>query len=153
MSGGASLPQEVGHLKNYLAVTANFAQAAWNTVAKHEVFTVSGLVRMQVVPEIVTDLTSGGAATIQLGDDGNTARLIAATLLTNLTAGKLLLNTTPVALFNFTSCFDQIVNGNDFGYEILVAALTGGSIKFHCYWEPLDQNSPGSVVAGTGSTL
>ena len=47
---------------------------------------------------------------------------------------------------------DKVVSGGlDVGYEITGAALTGGSLEFHCVWVPLDDN--GLVEAGAGGTL
>ena len=53
---------------NYLAITADFTSATWNTVATHEILTVTGLVRLYVVAE-VTGNGAGATATIELGNE------------------------------------------------------------------------------------
>lgn len=145
---------------NHLAVTANMTQAAWNTAAKHEVFTVTGAVRLRlwaICAGTLTDAADG--AVIQFGHEGDTAAFIAATDAAGkngqtLTAGQLWYDASPDSLpATFaTAVLDLVLpNGQDVGYEITGAALTGGSIVFHCVWEPL--NSTGNVVAATGGAL
>jgi len=68
----------------YLSVTADFALAAWNTIATHEVFTVTGTVRVRIVPRISASLTSGGALTAQLGVAGATTAFVGNTALAAL---------------------------------------------------------------------
>lgn len=144
---------------NYLSVTANMTAAAWNTVATHEVFTVTGLVRMFIWIECTATLTDAAdGASIQFGHEAATNAFIASTA--GATAGAALIATgvlwydaTPDLLPSApaTSIFDKVINNYDVGYEITGAALTGGSLVFHCVWEAL--NSTGSVSAGAGGTL
>lgn len=146
---------------NYLTkVTINFAQSAWNTVAKHEVFTVTGLVRCVMYYHVTASLTSGGAATIAFGNDGNTGALAAAQDYTNL-----ITNTAPepgstVAAITQTGASLLLPSKNsdvvsadsrDQGYEIAAAAMTGGTIDAYCWWTPLSEGA--LVVAGTGGVL
>jgi len=137
---------------NYLAVVADFSSATWNTIATHEVFTVTGLVRMKVVAEVTINL-AGATATIELGYDADTDAWIATTTGTDLDAGDIWSDETPTEVQgNYSSMiFDKVVNGVDIGYEIKVAALTAGSITFHCWYEAL--NATGAVVAGSGGVL
>ena len=138
--------------KNYLAVTADFTSATWNTVATHELFTVTGLVRMKVIAE-VTGNGAGATATIELGNEGDTDLWIPTTTITDMVDGEIWADATPTEVDgNFSSLvFDKVVNDVDIGYEIKTAAATGGSIVFHCWWEPI--NSTGAVAAGDGSAL
>lgn len=137
---------------NYLAVVTSFASATWNTVASHEVFIVTGAVRMRIIPECTSDLTSGGAATIAFGLEGTTNAFIAATLGTDIDTGEMWLTGTPAKQFAFSSVIDRVISGGlDVGFEIAVAALTGGSITWHCVWEPI--NATGEVTAGLGGVL
>lgn len=137
---------------NYIAVTADFTSATWNTVATHEVFTVTGLVRMKVIAE-VTGNGAGATATIELGNEGDTDLWIPTTTITDLADGEIWADATPTEVDgNYSSLvFDKVVNDVDIGYEIKTAAATGGSIVFHCWYEAL--NSTGAVVAGDGSAL
>jgi len=153
---GASIdqPQEISHLKNYLAVTADFSSAQWNTVASHELFTVNGLVRLQIIPECTEDLAGGIGATISLGVEGSLLSLLGVTDYSVIDAGELWLDATlPAGIFSSSSVFEKVINNLDVGYNILVNPLTDGTMLFHCFWEPLNALNPGTVVAGTGGSL
>lgn len=137
---------------NYLAVTADMAVAGWETVATHEILTVTGNVRVKIVPVCTGDLTSAGVAGIQLGVAGTTNAFVANTTATGIDNGEAWLSNTPAFSYAVTSVVDAVVSGGtDVGYEIDTAALTGGSIVFHCWWQPL--SSGGAVVAGAGGAL
>jgi len=139
----------------YISVTADLTSATWNTVATHELFTVTGLVRMRVIAEVVTtgDDTSGNTSNIQLGVEDSTNDWIAATEVDDLTAGEIWADATPTETNgNYSSLvFDKVVNSKDVGYEITGEAATDGNIVFHCWYEAL--NSTGAVVAGDGSAM
>ena len=139
----------------YLTITADLSSETWNTVATHELFTVTGLVRMKVLAEVTVsgEDTSGDTATIQLGVEDSTNDWIAATQVDDLTAGVIWADATPTETNgNFTSLvFDKVVNGKDVGYEISVEAATAGTIVFHCWYEALKTGS--SVVVSDGSAM
>lgn len=137
---------------NYLKVTADFSSATWNTVATHEILVVTGPYRLIIIPECLLDLTSGGAATISLGDDISSSALIAATTATDIDVLEYWLSTTPARRYNKSSVIDIIVNGQDIGYEIATAALTGGQIDFHIWYMPLSDDAV-SIAAGAGGVL
>ena len=140
---------------NYIAVTADLSSATWNTVATHELFTVTGLVRMKVIAEVTVngDDTSGDTSTIQLGTEDATNGWIAATQVDDLAAGEIWADATPTETNgNYSSLvFDKVVNAKDVGYEIANEAATAGTIIFHCWYEAL--NATGAVVAGDGSAM
>lgn len=140
---------------NYIKVTADLSSATWNTVASHEIATVTGLVRMKLIAEVTTtgDDTSGNTSTIQLGVEGTTNDWIAATEVDDLAEGELWNDATPTVAQGDTSSymFDKLVNGLDIGYEIAGEAATAGVIDFHIFWLPI--SSDGSVVAGAGGSL
>jgi hypothetical protein len=141
--------------KNYLAVPVDFTSGTWNTVASHELFTVTGAVRLRILAEVTSDCTStGGAATAKLGVEGVTDAFIAATGEDDLDVGEAWVDATPTEKYgNFSSLIlDKVVLGGlDVGYEIEGEAFTTGGITFHCWWEAL--NSTGAVAAGTGVAL
>lgn len=153
-SGGANISNP-----NYLSVTATFTSATWNTDASHEVFTVTGLVRMKMWIECTaTLLDAADGATIQFGHESATNAIIGATNCARagaglLSTGCMWYDTSPLATPEASSSviMDYVVNGLDIGYEIDTAVLTGGSLVFHCAWEAL--NATGNVVAGTGVAL
>ena len=148
-------------LPNYFTVSADFASATWNTVASHEVATVTGLVHMIILPQCTETLTDAAdLATIQLGVEGSTAALIAATSAAGLAAStisatELWVDATPADLVATRSQFNAldffVGSGLDVGYEIGGQALTDGTIVFHIWWEAID--STGAVTAGAGGSL
>lgn len=145
---------------SYLAVTATMSSATWNTAAKHEVFTLTGLVRLRLLIECTTTLTDAAdGASIQFGHETTTDAFIASTGAAGaggntIAAGEIWCDTSPAEIAGdpATLALDRIVgNGLDVGYEITGAALTGGVLVFHCWWVPI--GSTGAVVAGAGGVL
>lgn len=137
---------------NYFAVTADLTSATWNTVAAHEIATVTGAVRVRILPICTSDVTSGGAITFILGTETTTNGMIASTDGTTIDAGEAWLTTTPSHLHAKTAVLDFIIAaGQDIGYTIGSNAATGGTIVFHVWWEPLD--ATGAVAAGAGGVL
>ena len=141
---------------NYFSVVADFTSATWNTVAAHEIATTMGAVHLIILPEVTAPITSGGGtATLVLGDETTTDSIIASTDSEALTTGEWWFDTTATRTVANKSVFEKtdlvVANGKDIGYTIGTEALTGGSITFHCWWEPID--GTGSVVAGAGGPL
>ena len=138
---------------NYLSVTADGTSATWNTAASHEIATVTGLVRMRILPVISTSLTGAGSD-ICLGTENDTDGFIAATSAVELDDTEIWWTSTAASNLPYVRLEhieDQIVNSDDVGYEVAVAAFGTGSIIFHIWWEGLD--STGAVAAGAGGTL
>ena len=136
----------------YLTVAIDMTSATWNTVAVHEVLTVTGLVHLKFVIECTADLASVGAPTIQCGHETDTDLYVANTAFADIDVNELWYSATPSAEGATSSAIvDRVINGLDVGYEILVAALTGGSLLFHVYWKPLENEA--SVVAGAGGVM
>ena len=156
--GSETTTPGIGH-PNYLSVTTLMTSATWNTAAKHEVFTVTGLVRARMWIECTDTLTDAAdGAAIQFGHETATNAFIASTNCARAGAGLISTGclwydasplTTPEVFA--TAVFDYVDNGLDIGYEITGAALTGGSLTFHCVWDAL--NSTGNLVAGAGGVL
>ena len=148
-------------LANYFTVTADMSSATWNTAASHELATVTGLVHIVIIPECTATLTDAAdGASIQLGVEGSTAALIASTGAAGaggntISTGELWLDATPADLTDNRTAQNaldfKVGNGHDVGYEITGAALTGGTIIFHIFWEPI--SATGAVVAGVGGSL
>ena len=141
---------------NYLPVTVDFSNATWNTVAVHEVFTVTGLVRVIIIPQCTENMA--GANNMKFGSAANIAAApwVATTLKVDIDAGDIWLSATPAAGYEYdggagASIIDAILSTNDVGYEVETGAATDGTIIFHCWWTAL---VPGStVVAGAGGVL
>lgn len=144
---------------NHIAVTATMTSATWNTAASHEVFTVTGLVRLRMWIECTGSLIDAAdAADIQFGVEGATNGIIGATGAAGkggvgIAANELWYDTSPATVYDTmaNTVMDYVINGLDIGYEITGAALTGGVLVFHCVWEPL--NDSGLVEAGAGGAL
>lgn len=141
---------------NYLSVTADFTSATWNTVAAHEIATVTGAVRMLILPECTaTVISTGTNASFVLGDETNTSSLIAASLLDGLATGEWWVDATitrTIATRTQMNALEFVVaNGKDIGYTISVNAATTGSIVFHMWWVAI--NATGAVAAGAGGVL
>lgn len=151
---GHATPDDLTGL-NYFAVTADLSSATWNTVAAHEIATVTGLVRVAIIAQVTVtgDDTSGNTSTIALGVAGSTSAMIAATDVDDLLAGELWYDATPTTIVEAygTAVLDFIVNGVDIGYTIAAEAATAGTIVFHVFWEGI--SSGAAVSAGTGGAF
>ena len=152
------------HHPNYFTVTADMTSATWNTVAAHEIATVTGMVRAQIIVEVTaTVVTTGTNGTIALGFEGNTSAIFSATALDAALTGDVFsavygsAATTPASGADAQSAlthaiFDVVVvAGKDIGYTIATNAATTGTLTFHVWWTPLD--STGAVTAGAGGAL
>jgi len=148
-----------GHA-NYLAVaTGTFdTTGTWSTVASHEIATVTGMVRMLIIAECVTSVSStSDTGTMALGDETTGDSIIAASTIGAgaMAAGELwvdaTLTRTILTRTQLNAVEFAVAAGKDIGYTVGTNALTAGSMVFHIYWTPLD--STGAVVAGEGGTL
>jgi len=138
---------------NHIAVSADLSATTWKTAASHEVFTVTGLVRLRMWIECTETVTSDGAATIQFGTEAATDAIIGSTDATALAANDLWYDTSPATVLDTyaNTVLDYIVTGLDIGYEIGTAATTNGTLVFHCVWDAL--NSTGNVAPGAGGAM
>ncbi len=112
------------------------------------IYTVTGDVYVQIFGLCQVALTSGGAATIELGISGNTAALIAQTTATDLDQYETWQDAGPEANPGAVPIDARgfvIANGADVILTIGTADLTAGDIDFCCRWFPISTN--GSVVA------
>ena len=135
--------QGVNSFKSTTSVT--FAAGTTGAVDTFSLFTVTGDVLLTIFAVCNTDLTSGGAATIEVGVAGNTAGLIAQTTATDIDDGDVWVDATPgVGVQALPGTF--IVNdGADVIYTVGTTTITGGVLEFYCLWRPL--SSDGNVVA------
>lgn len=142
-------------VEQYLANKIDLSQDTWNTVNTHKLFNITGLVKVKILAEVIEtgDDTSGDTAKIQLGFNGATNALIAATDVDDLAAGELWYDNTPTTSYDTpaNAIIERIVNGVDIGFEITGEAATAGKIAFHCWWIPL--NDIAMVTMGDGSAM
>jgi len=145
---------------NYLAVSTGVfdTTGTWSTVASHEIATVTGLVRMIIIPECTVSVDSvSNTGTIELGDEVGSTSIIAASTLGAgvMVAGELWTDATLTRTILTQTQIDAttivVGQGQDIGYEVKTNALSAGTIVFHIFWTPLD--STGAVAAGAGGTL
>jgi hypothetical protein len=129
--------------------TITFVAGTTGAVATHEIFTVTGSVRLRLLPLCTTDLV--GAGTIVLGVEGATNAFIASTNSEAIDANEFWLSATPAALVvaNSSVLDFNIAGGLDVGYEIASVAASAGVISFYYAWKALSSN--GAVVAADGT--
>ena len=151
---------------NRLSKSIDMSSATWNTVASHEVFSVTGSVRFRIIMRCSASLTDGAdGAYIQVGIAGDTDLIVpsigaAGAGGSSVATGNFIYQTagagpTGATGLSYSAAMNDLVyylgGGTDIGYEITGAALTGGTLEFDLYWEPLD--STGNVTIGDGSSL
>lgn len=135
----------------------DFSLAQWNAVGTHEVFTVTGFVKIFLLARILQSLAGGAGATIQLREEGGGV-IIPATGFAVLTAPNVWWNNGGVGAvknefdgFVDSSYFYRLSNGPDYGFNVAVNPLTAGRIEFYGIWTPL--SADGLVVAASGGAL
>jgi hypothetical protein len=142
-----SLNDDVGVAR--LALSDYDFAADTGAQAAYTVFTVTGNVLFHYFMGVCeTGVTSGGAATIEVGVSGNTAALIAQATGTDLIANELWHDATPTTTLEQvdpTGRAFAVSNGQDVILTIATADLTAGKINFYCTWSPLSAGS--SVIA------
>ena len=144
---------------SHLCVTADMSSAVWNTVGTHEVFTVTGAVRLRMWVLCTATLTDAAdLAALRFGADNATLFIpitgAAGKDGVTLSAGGFWAdNSGTKAITDMdTVVLDQVIaGGQDVGYQISGAALTGGVLEFHCVWEALSSSS--NVLPGAGGAL
>jgi len=119
-----------------------YAALTTGAVGAATLFTVTGVVSMRIFAVCSSDLTSGGAATIEVGISGNTAALIAQSTATAIDNGEIWLDTSPATVEALPAL--QIVK-NDVIQTIGTTTITGGVLTYYCLWTPISED--GNVVA------
>lgn len=142
------------YMPDLTAAGQRIARGNWNftsdggAAGSFTIFTITGDVLLEVFGVCNTALTSGGAATIELGVSGNTAVLIAQATATALIANEIWHDSTPTTtveqIANTTRQF-IVTNGQDALFKITTADLTDGDVDFYALWRPL--STDGNVVA------
>jgi len=160
-----ALPQGNGkvldlHGMSRLRQTIDGELAAWNTVAQHEAFTVTGVVEVFSIIDVTETVASAGAAEISFGREGDTDAYAAAQVVTGLTAGQLVNPGGTVITARGLDAYQaagaalpihHVIADLDIGYEVTVAALNNGLIDWYLWWRPLSDD--GRVVLGTGAAF
>lgn len=130
-----------------LESTWTFVAGTTGAVGAHTLFTVTGNVLLTIFGVCDTTLTSGGAATIEVGVTGNTAALIAQGTGTSLADGEIWVDGTLTRVGVGAVPAMQVLNdGNDVILTIGTATLTAGAIDFYCLWRPLSSDADVTVT-------
>lgn len=120
--------------------TITFNGTTIGAVAPLSIFDIQGVVLIdRIIPVCTADLVSGGASTIGLGVNGNGQFFIAPTSYANLDNGSIWLSDT-----NYSTVGGELTNGvkdhitrQDIILDILVAAITAGSLDVTVFWRPV----------------
>lgn len=140
--------------EQHLTKTVDFSVAANKTIATHELFTVTGAVRMKVTAKCTESLVaSANTGLISLGTEDAASGWIAGTSVEIIDVGEYwCASTAPGTNGAYTTLtLDKIVLSKDVGYEIGTAIMSTGVIVFDCYWTPL--SADGLVVTGNLSAM
>lgn len=122
--------------------TITYVAGTTGATGASTLFTVTGDVALRVFALCSSDLTSGGAATLEVGIAGNTAALIAQTTATGIDAGEWWIDTSAASIEALPGMF--LVSA-DVIQTIGTTTVSGGTLKYYCTWIPLSED--GNVVA------
>ena len=136
----------VAKLLTFAGGTANALGDHDGTADPYTIFTVTGTVLARVWG--ICGDTLVGAATIECGITGDTARIIAQIPdATALAVGEVWLDATPTLKAEAVPA--QIILSNNVILTVGTANITAGNITMYCMWEPVSAGS--NVKAGTAS--
>lgn len=122
-----------------------YAAGTTGAVGATTLFTVTGVVIATVFAHCTSDLTSGGAATIEVGIAGNTAAIIAQTTATGIDANEIWDDASPATIEALSNNSEKIIaNGTDIIQTIATDTVTGGALTYYVLWTPV--SSDGNVV-------
>lgn len=124
-----------------------FAAGTTGSVATHEIITVTGDVRMLILPVCTVDVTGSGA--VQFGTASDTDLYVTQTPGSNIDTGELWVEAGLSATGN---PLDVIVTGGtDVGYEVTTDTLTAGTVVFYIWWKPILNGGSIATADGTGT--
>lgn len=146
---GTAALQAAGAVPTVVRKTTTYVAGTTGATGQHTLFTVTGLVKFKVYAICTSNLTSGGAATISIGNAGAVDDLVAATAYTSIVSGAFLDGSAWAAGTAFASDANSAVpylsNGEDITENIASATVTGGVVTHICEYIPLSAGA--SVVA------
>lgn len=149
MATSNAFPRDANHVPiTNLGLVASkeitYAAGTTGAVGASTLFTVTGVVAVRIFGVCSSDLTSGGAATIEVGISGNTAALIAQTTATGIDAGEVWVDTGP-ATVEALPAIQILAAGTDIIQTIATTTVTGGTLTYYCAWTPI--SADGEVTA------
>ena len=144
---GLSALHAAGAVPQRLAGSVTFVAGTTGATGQHSIFTITGLVEFKVGARCTSDLTSGGAATLSIGNPGAPTEKLAATLATTIDAGDFYWAAGGDLATNTAGFSDaggySISSGTDLISEILTTTITGGVLEYYMLWVPI---TPGAIV-------
>lgn len=132
-------------LRKTVVFDGGAGSGAVGTVA---LFTVTGAVIVRLVAICTESLATGAGATISVGTPGTVDGLIAVTTGVDIDAGDIWFAAAPATVLDTLAngMLSYIIgDGADIQADILVDAITDGTIVFNLWWTPL--TATGNVVA------
>lgn len=118
------------------------------------IFTVTGLVFVQLIADCDTSLT-GASATIEVGITGDTAIFMPTETATQIDAGQIWLNDAGNAAYGIIGAEEAAagnlplyaLNGNDIILTVKTADVETGVLNFYAIWVPISED--GNIAATT----
>jgi len=120
-----------------LESTWTFAAGTTGAASAHTLFTVTGNCLVNIFAICDSDLTSGGAATVEVGVVGNTAALIAQTTATGIDDGEIWVSASPAVGVQALPGTFILNDGADIILTVGTTTVTGGVLDFYCTYRPL----------------
>jgi hypothetical protein len=138
----------------FAGATANAWGNDGGTLDGGTLFTVTGLVYVQLIAVCTTDCTGAGS-TNEVGITGATAIFMPTTTMTNVDTGEIWLNNATPATYFITgeqqaaadNLPEYVLNGTNIIMTTKTANTEAGVVDFYCIWRPLSDTA--NVEAGT----
>lgn len=124
-----------------LSSSWTFAASTTGAVGAHTLFTVTGDVWVNVFATCQSSLTSGGAATIEVGVTGLTQGILQQAAATSFDTDMVWTDQGFDEGLSTTRIGNIIANGQDIKLTIGTTTVTGGQATFYCLWRPLSSNA------------
>lgn len=145
ITGDANVATILGGARRVTVGNWNYTDDTGADPLAKVIFTVTGDIMGQVIGICDVNLTSGGAALIQLGVADNNAVCIAQTTATDLLIDEIWHDSSPTTTaeqINMTTSHEFVIsNGQDIIFSIGDVAITAGDIDFYLFWIPLSADA------------
>jgi hypothetical protein len=119
-----------------------FAAGSTGAIGAHTLASVTGLVAVRVVARVVSDLTSAGAPTAEVGITGSTPTLLAQVAdATGMDSGEIWHDATVDAKIELLTVLGtKHLTTQNIILTIGTATITGGSMDFTILWSPISED-------------
>jgi hypothetical protein len=130
-------------------VVAFTGGAGLGAVGVVPLFTVTGGVAFRIVAICTESLVCGAGATLSIGTPGTVAGVIAVTGATDIDAGDIWFAAAPATVLDtLANAMKEYVigDGADIQGNVLVDAISDGTIEFAVWWTPITANGAVTVA-------